>query len=298
MAGVRVTTHRLGPARPAGCASPIRQAFLGGRVEDEPAAPRARGLGELLDVATQAYAAHFAPCIGVAAAVWLPFQVFSELLARSDLGLGSLVLLTAVTLPARFLCIGFVACFVIDRLLGREAGAGRALRRALGGAATLVQVAVAVTLATVLLFCMCVLPVVPGIWLLCLAPVVGVLERPSVLDSLRRSVSLALNWDFLGRWLGALLVSSGLFLPATLLLGAVHEAEVRSFLETSLGARGLGFDLAVAGVSAFFLALSGAFAGVVTTVLYVDARVRQEGLDLALQLERLVARRRAGPAPA
>lgn len=294
MAGVKVTALRLSAREAEGrprAVGPVRRAFLGARVEDELAAPRVRGVGELLDAATHAYAAHFALCFGVAMAVWLPFQVLSELFARAEVWLGSLLLATTVAMPARFLCTGFVGCFVVDRLLGREGRAGRAAGRALAGAAPLVQAAVVVGLVTVLLFCMCVLPVFAGIWLFSLAPIVAVLERPSVLEGLRRSIYLAQGWDYLGRWLAALLVGAGLFLPATLLLGAVHEAGVRAFLETSLGARGVAFDLVIAALSACFLALSGAFTGVLSTVLYVDARVRREGLDLEVQLERLVARR-------
>ena len=294
----RLTTVRLHAGRGARGEPAARRAFRSGRVEGDEAVPRPRGVGALLDAATGTYAARFAVCVGLATALLLPFQMLSELLARSEHLLRGLGVLLAFSIPARFLCIGFIACFVADRLLGRAAQPGRAARRAAGASGRLLGVALAVGLISVPLVCMCFFPLFVGIWLFSLAPVIVALEGRTVADGLRRSMLLVGGWGALGRWLGVVLVGSALLTPASGLIGAVHEPAVRAFLETSLGVRGLAFDLLTTTVSAFLVAISTAFFAVEMTVLYVDQRVRKEGLDLELWLERLAPRARPAEAAA
>lgn len=220
----------------------------------------------------------------------------------------AVVVLTAVITGAAVLVLTGVLTVVVSRaVLGQRISAGEAwamvrpqVWRLIGvtvlmgaGAAAVVLLAVLPAVGgayglTVLLLIVAVVAVVYAMVRLALAGAVVVLERATVLTALRRS------WDLVAtawwRTFGVLaltaiitqIVASILALPFGLLSG--------TSLTDPSASTGLGSLLVSSVGSIIGAAITWPFAAAVTVLLYVDRRMRREGLDLELA-------RAAGVAP-
>lgn len=123
------------------------------------------------------------------------------------------------------------------------------------------------------------------VWLwtvLALAPAVLVLERTGVRDALRRSRVLAMRsfWRVFGilalTWLITGVISSILVIPVVL----VSDVSLFSSGSSTVGA---GFLVANAVASGLASTLVAPYRAALQALLYVDQRMRTEGLDVALQ---------------
>ncbi len=264
------------------------------RERTEPAPLEPRGVGAILDTALEVLLARFGTCVGVAACLWVPALALGRAGLRAD---GNLEALSMVLgLGAQFivqgLAVGLVTIVVYGHLQGRRVSGLESARIALLRTPALLATALISSVGTVLGACCCFVPGVVLSWLWMVAPAVVVMERVGPLEALARSASLA-KGGFL-RWAGTMLTLIALSLPLTLVSASLADANVRGWIEPRLGLSPLAFDVLDVLLSSFLTGIATALSAIVLTVFYIDCRVRKEGFDLVMRLERL--RERARPA--
>jgi hypothetical protein len=308
----RTTSESLRPAeaRPA----PGRARFRGTEVRSEGAALEPREAGAILDLAIEGLLARLGPALAFSLALWLPFRQVSELLGLSGLeGFKADALSLAwngLAIVPSGITASVVASLVGDALVDRRASVAAGLARGLArasGVVLILFVAQVVAFPLVLL----VVPYIAVQWLTFAAVPIYVLEGESLLTAaeraqasrslvaylagfprrivraLRRSFALSRGTPALGRWL--LLAVIGQFVLGGMLelgaMGLTHP-EAREVLRSQLGFSGAAAELALGAVAALFLALSACLRASLMVAYYLDLRVRREGWDLALALER------------
>lgn len=250
-----------------------------------------RGVGQLLDAATDSIKSRFAPCVGLAFLFWLPGQ---WLVRGLEPGAGSLpdVLLgfagVLITVLVSMLVSAAVAVITYGTTLGRHVPMRAVLiRLAACMPAVLATMALSGVLIASGLFA-CVLPGFFFMWRMLFAPTIVVLERVGPIRALRRS--WALTRGGVSRWLATVLVTYFYMAPFTIGMVVYDESFLSSLVPVATPGFISGLSLAL---ESFLLAVSSAFYGVLVTVLYVDAKVRIEAFDLGLRLERIAASRRS-----
>lgn len=282
--------ERLSPIGRGGESEARESSARGGVTAEDPSELAPRGVGQLLDAATDAIKRRFPPCVGLAFLFWLPGQWLVRGLYPDQNVPSDILLVTAginlITVAESMLISAAVAVITYGTIEGRRVPIGEVLRRLLTRI-PLVVAATAITLALVVPgVLMCILPGLYLVWRFLFAPTIVVLERAGPVEALRRS--WALTRQGLPRWLAAALVTYFYLAPFT--VGA--ELYDESFLQSLVPVASPALVSAVSlGFKAFLLAVYSAFYGVLVTVLYVDARVRIEAFDLDLRLERLAASR-------
>lgn len=276
---------------------------------------RLLSLGEIYDGSISAVRANPRAMLGIAAlmaaataladglsAAWLadPLAVADDAVFL----LGSLIPL-AVSFLATLIATGLLTAVVAAAVLGREMTAGQAWRAAGGRLVALLGVTLAVG---VIVGALLLLPIVAGILLGIANPVVGlllgvllmipaaglaiylsvawllappvlILEGRGVIDSLRRSRLLVARswWRILGiALLGYVLVS----LVASIL--ALPASIIEAVVTISPDAAPYALPLARAAASLISGIVTIPFSAAMITLLYVDVRMRREGLDLDL----------------
>jgi len=276
-------------------------------VEGELPALRPLNVGRLLDRSVEIFASAFLPLLLVAFGVRLPIQVLQiGFLAGSDEVADMVVLaLLEVTMPLLVAAAG--ARLSYARLQGRRLELGAwtrdvlaAIPRLLGavllsllvfGPMLLLFALVALFGGPVLgtLFVLAAVPVFFFLyWRLFLVQMVVVLERAMPLSALGRS------WTLTGtgfwRWLGVMVVAGLLSLPLSSSGAELAGGSADELLVDWIPAlAGIGLVVLKCILSAALLAAPAAFLSVVSTLLYVDQRIRREGFDLHMRLERLGA---------
>jgi hypothetical protein len=247
---------------------------------------RARAIGEMLDLAIEVLRGHFTACVLLAATLWLPVLVF-ELLGRgledtaASVHEGAVLLLG---LPVSYVTMAFVTLVVYGYLQGRPVGIGRALGEGARRAPALLVSTLASTLVIALGTLLC---IVPGIWLawtFSVSSAALVLERLGPLGALRRSARLV-RGSF-QRWAGLMALTFALMAPINVLSGVLTLPELEPWRTGIPWLQGLRFDVAYVLLAALVNGLGTALFAIVLTVLYLDQRVRSEGLDLHMGLER------------
>jgi hypothetical protein len=263
---------------------------------------RPLGIGEILDVAIKIYFRHFSTFLKIALVVVLPTQVVLNAITVSATDtsidgsgpfnfnmspgqdssvhvsaaqVGAIVAALVISFLASQLATG--ACFkaVADGYLGGEPDWRGSVSRALRRLHSMIWIAIVGGFVTVIGLVLC---IVPGVWLL-----VGFAVAVPVLfsEDARGWKALSRSRDLVkGRWWP----TCGL-----LVVGGILAAVLSAVITGVLGA----LDLATSGnwAARFVIGvLSGTLVAVLTTpfsaayhtILYVDLRVRKEGLDLAL----------------
>lgn len=276
------------PLRPAGAAAGAAAALASGEAGSELATLAPRGVGAILDAALEVLRARFAACVGLSLAVWLPVATLERVLASLDgFEVSAFVVQMLLQFVAQFLVVAMVVHLVYAHLQGRRVSAlesaGQAARRGLSILALGLVTQIAVTTGT---FC-CLVPGLLVGWMTAVAPAALVLERLGPIDALVRASRLA-RGSF-GRWLALVLFQFALVLPVTSVVGVLSEPELREGLLAASGLGAPAFTVLEVGLTSLLMALATSLAAVVMTVLYIDFRVRTEGFDLSLRLERLAA---------
>lgn len=201
-------------------------------------------------------------------------------------GLFNLLAASVVTALANAL----VAQIVAAHLEGRELSNFEALKSAISRSFPLLLIAfLGAVLTSTGILCVCLL-CIPGIYIaykLYAAPVVCMVERAGVAESLSRSFELA--QDRILAWLGLTIVVFLLGLPLSSVSAVADDVRLREWVLRELGVSGPTFDWAAVPFTSLFLGVASALHGVATTVWYFDLRARREGADLAARLERLHA---------
>jgi len=321
MAGTRTTTVRLGGAgRGEGGAAPagVRGRFGGSRVSVATGIELApRGVGQILDAAVEIFIARFAVYVGIAALLWLPFQVGFELVARAGDEMAGL-LWGGISAIAQILTTAFVCGIAGGVALRREPTLSEALKVALQRCLGVGVIALVTGVTAIVLLCPCLFTTVLAYWLLGVAPAAYMLERETtfsplarppetgpdawfgarwigrlvdVFRALGRSIHLPKGWPSFGRWFGWTVVANLIALPFRGVPDAMRVPEARLELERLLPMQAGGIELVVVVGGALFLGIATGFLAVVMTVYYLDLRVRKEGLDLERALEALEAQR-------
>ena len=274
---------------------------------------RPRSAPRLLDLAAEVLAVRFLAAAGVCTLVWFPLRAvtpwFVDFLATNPLGYGGdegftafvasmLFLMTAQTL-AGILSTTSVTVLVHAELVGRPSGALAALGRSLRRLPALVGVFLVNMLVIGLgggflgiasLLCPIFLPFAVGYyllftWKLSVAPSALVLEDLGIFGALGRSWELT-RGSF-PRWLGVQVLAFLAVAGLTLGTQVGDDPTLKARLIDGLGLPKALFETLFVAVSSVFSGLSTAVVAAAMTAYYLDTRIRREGFDLAMRLERL-----------
>ena len=287
----RTTTLRLSPnptrMREAGAA---RRRFRGARLDTRRDLLAPRGVGQILDTACDVLGARFGPCFGIALLLWFPVLFGQGMLLRA----GEAEVFVAWQLVAGFLvrmfAVVFICSIVGGHLQGNTVPALDAFAVGLRRFPGMAVLGAMIGFLTFMGVCLCILPSLVVKWLFAVVPAVYVLEGVGLGEAISRGVRLVSTGAALLRWMGWSVVTWFMVLPLQVLSEGLVAMPVRTELEHRLPVSGMAFEVVLALLGAPFLALATAFAAVVTTVFYVDLRVRREGLDLRLRLEAMKSR--------
>lgn len=279
---------------------------------------RPRQLGELLDLTFRIYRAHFRTFallgltvsagqfglvlyIGLLLSRVIEAEMLEVLLV---LGLGLVVVAATIALSLQG---NLAICAAADAAFhGRPVEFGAAWRSAasrLGAAAKAVLPAWVLSFLGLLL---CILPGVVAIVLLVLTPVVVLLERRSGFDAMARSrelvaargpkgLTIETNWVRILLMFIVVMIVAGVFQAVAKLPEMMATAwAITSGREPTTTLFGpqflpLSVQLPLQALAAGVQGLIGALYAIPWLLLYYDIRTRDEGLDLALALERLEA---------
>jgi hypothetical protein len=243
---------------------------------------RAMSLGEIVDTAFRILRDHFAPLVGMSAAIYVPFYLLMagwQIQAQKAVAAGGPGQLSAALVPLVVMLLVFsvvvpivsaaISYAVSEAYLGRPIDAGAALRASFA----IVVPLVGTGLLAGLLGALATLAfIIPGIWfflgIFTLYPI-NVIERSFGMTAIRRSLDLMKGQ----RGRGALLYL--LIIAVSMVLG---------FAFGLLGAISPWVGALMQGASQ---AITGAFTAAAMIVFYFDVRCRKEAFDVE-HLARLV----------
>ena len=292
MASDAATTQSL---QPAGERGPERRPSRAARTERELPGLHARDVGELLDTALDVLRARFVTCVLLSTSLWIPaFFAARRLQAASEREETLLLLPPALFLPllVQSLTVALVTVVVYGHMQGHRVGAGTSLALALRRAPALILASLLANAAIAAGTLACLVPGALLSWLLMVAPAALVLERLGPIEALGRSSRLV-RGSF-GRWLALMATQVALTLPLSAVSTGLDFEEVEQWTAEHAGLAPFTYELLVVLLSALVTGVATAFAAVTLTLFYIDCRVRREGFDLWMRLERL--RERARPA--
>jgi hypothetical protein len=239
-----------------------------------------------LDLAVDLFVARILQTVGLAFLMWLPVRCGLLLIdsgALADSGLQWLFALFTSSL-VQALSIALVIQVVYAELQGRPQSIARALKVALLRAPALLLSTAVISTGTTLGMLCC----VPGIYLSYLwsaAPSALVLEGLGPIESLRRSQALVRKQ--FPRWIGLTVCALLIKLPYDAAAVWLEVPESVEWITQELGLSLAVFGLLKVFITSLLLAVSTALWAIVATVFYLDCRVRTEGFDLSMRLERL-----------
>lgn len=254
----------------------------------------ARNVGEILDIALDVFLQRFWFCAGGSGFLWLCANGFAGRDSSSSEPVSSVM---AFTLGVQYLTTAFVVVAVYGELQGRRIDARRAVALVIKRLPALFVFVLPIFAAFQLTrlptsYLLVAFPaVIAGLllaaWLLALAPAAIVLENIGPLRAMRRSARLARG--ALGVWLLLSILQTWLAAPFGALPIVLEDPRGRAALESWIPA---AIPLPIADalwlvVRSLFEGVATAFGAVVMAVWYVDRRVRLEGFDLVMRLERL-----------
>jgi hypothetical protein len=252
---------------------------------------RPLAVGEMLDAGFRLFSARFWTLVTCVLVPVVPLTIIAtglqasvdpnafDLDATSDVDSGTALAGTLVAALIQFAAaaLAIAACFkaISAAYLGERAGAAESLRYALGRTLAL---CIAYLVVIVIVVVGLILLIIPGIWLAVKLSMVFpavVFERRNPFGAVGRSWSLTSGHFW--RTLGTLLVVFLITFVAQLVFGGV----VGGLLGAS-DAGELTTAVVLTLVNLITLALTYPLWAAVTTVLYYDLRVRNEGFDLQL----------------
>jgi hypothetical protein len=247
-----------------------------------------RGVGELLDLGLDMLLRRFGTIFGFSVLVLVPLQLMSRQFIDAAAEPTPWILLPIVGgVVANALITAFVTTVVDGELRGGAVSFGAALGHCLRRAPALIAVSFLIGLGTFLGTLCC---IVPGIFLMFLwsvAPAVVVVERLGPIASLVRSGRLVKPSFF--RWAGVMLCVFALGLPFSVPVQLLAQPATREIISDFVGLSGSTFLALDLLLSSAFLAVASGLAGVVSTVFYMDCRVRHDGHDFTIRLARMRA---------
>jgi hypothetical protein len=267
----------------------------GGDVEEDLPPLRPRGIGEILDLAFEILRRRPLACFGFSAALWLPARLLRTWY-NVEFGLappGDVAGLFAFALVAFILPI--VIPLVIAAALARVAYdtvQGRGTLRASTFAVLRPLLFLRLMLLTFLVAMMtglgtlaCIVPGFYLAWRLSTATTSLVIEDLTPLEAIRRSFRIT-RGTFL-RWLGLMVVQQILLSPFSGPVAIFDDPTLRRQALSGLALTPPAVEALSLFLSTLFLSVATAFSGLALAVFYLDCRVRTDGFDLDMALDRL-----------
>lgn len=236
---------------------------------------RPRSVTEIVDASFQIYRAHFGPLVLCSAIAYLPSILLQLLLGAAPdtiaaLGMAGTAIMSFIGAIAGMLSYGLMAAVITvcgsQAYLGEPVDVGAAVRRALPRIGAVIGVSFLVGLATMLGL---ILFIVPGIIMaaryFASTPAL-VLEDLGPTDAMRRSAELSngRKWHIIKAFLLILAIYFVLAMGLGMLMAFVRSTTLQTALSSVL-------------TVCLYPLLS-----LVVTLLYYDARVQSEGLDIEL----------------
>ena len=303
-----LVVEELRPARERG-SRPVEAARTNSRRAQRARVELApRDAAGILDLGLEGLIARIGPCLALSVLIHL---VASFLVPNQsfDLRIDYLGLSTSFLFPLA--ATGVVVSLVGDALEDPGRPLGPAIRRGLTSAPATVVLLVLTNFATAPLMVLCFVPYFLVLWRTWAVVPLYVLEGEQLLDAaerargrahllarlanvprrmgraLKRAWRLSRGTPALGRWV--LLAIVGQLVLCGLLdagSGALSYPQAHEFLQAELGLGVDAIDLLTRVVAALFLGLSGCVRAALMVAYALDLRVRREGRDLELWLER------------
>lgn len=292
------------------------EAATGEQVLDAALVLRPRSAPQLLDLGIEVLVVRLLGCIGICTLIWFPLRALmpwvTEILSE-DPGLVEMedfvalavwiLLLSGGQTLASLISTTSVTLIVHAELIGQPISAIEAFKHTLRRLLALIAIFVITLtifmvggglLGILAIFCP---PFFLGLfaffvavtWKFSVAPSALVLEDLGVFEAISRSFELT-KGSFL-RWAGLIILvqvlASGL--SAGIQLG--DTIEIRDLFLESVGLTAIVFHVAFVAISSVFSGVATAIAATGMTAFYLDTRIRREGFDLTMRLERLQALR-------
>lgn len=255
----------------------------------------ARGVGQMLDLTVDLFVTCLAPTLGLTFLMWLPVRILWVLLGNAGdepeplQGLSNLFGATLV----QTLSVALVIQVVYSELQGRRISMGGALRVAVRRAPALLVCSLIVSMGTTAGCCLIVGWIfIMYIW--SVAPAALVLESRGPLDCLVRSQKLV--GKSFARWAGLMLCAAAIRMPFDATAVIFDQPRVVSWAIDEMHVSPLVYSTLQVFITSLLLAVAASAWSIVITVFYLDCRVRREGFDLAMRLERLQNAEALGPA--
>lgn len=269
------------------------------RRRDRPASPAhslaPRSVGGILDTAFEVLRARFVTCVGFSALLWLPASILGRWVESSTVVDGAVAAGGQVVLQlvVQTVAVALVTVVVYGEMQGRHVRAGSSAMVALLRAPSLLVTTIVVNAMVFAGTLCCIAPGVLVSWLFMVTPAALVLEKLGPFQALSRSATLVRGSFW--RWLGVIATQTMLVIPFSGGPALLSDPDLFEGARGWTGLSPLSFDVLQTLVLAALLGIATAFGAIVLTVFYIDTRVRTEGFDLVMRLERLRAAREPGP---
>jgi hypothetical protein len=261
----------------------------------EPFGPRTAG--EILDVTLDVMRERFMILVGTCILLWFPLRLVMPFIAphkwlqETELQIGAGAMFLFISLLGGLVTVlgeAVVAQLTAATLEERTQSLGEAFAYA---GRRIIPIGVLAFLCMIVknVGCMCL--VAPGVflaWKFWVAQPALVLEQLPMGTAIQRSFDLTTGT--FGRWAG---VAATRFVFVTVLsfsVGMPDDPTLRSAILDAVPISGTLLDVINVFVSSIFLGTVTALSGVVVTVFYLDCRIRRDGYDLDLALDRIAAR--------
>lgn len=179
----------------------------------------------------------------------------------------------AVSLLLSYIVTAAIAYGVFNAMRGRRVATGDCLNRGLAVMFPVIGVAVLTAVSVLLGFVALIIPGLFLITILWVAVPVAVVERPGVIDSMKRSAALTegFRWQVFGIIVALAAINAGVGLVLFLIVGSILSG-----VQTQDTSAVIGVYLSIAAVDALLTALSA----VMTAVGYHDLRAAKEGISI------------------
>lgn len=247
----------------------------------------ARGVGQMLDLAVDLFVDCLVPTVGLAFLMWLPVRIAWVLLGSAEAESAAVqILLNLIgATVVQTLSVALTIQIVYAELQGSRISMRQALLVAVKRGPALLGCSILVSMGTTAGCCALLVGAIFVMYIWSAAPAALVLESRGPLDCLVRSQQLVRK-SFL-RWAGVMLCAVALKLPFDAAAAFMDQPQIVHWALEEQHVSPVLYSLAQVFITSLLLAVSAAGWSIVITVFYLDCRVRREGFDLVMRLERL-----------